>query len=787
MKKAVWFAICLGLLGTPALGQQSAVIRAGEHPTYSRLVIPSANSLDWELRTSGRQARLTLPTKDVAFLTDQIFDRIPRTRLLDAEIETSENGSVLSLRLACDCEVAAMVEGNSIILDIKSPDDRGEAITQDLTDSAPPPRPEQTSSDAERLTQQPPIEGSDLAARLLSQLNKAAEQGIIELNEVPETEDQKTDIAQEAGTMSSDQPSEPTEEDAVSLDPTEMTLDGLEAVGDRLEGRIAQSIEAAGLSDSVRVTIPEELVVPEQVGNPVKDRSDGTQDEAVSKNAFCVDDEFLDVAYWADQRPYSDQVAQLQARVFGEFDKPDEEATLHLARFYIYFGLGTEAKALLSDLGIDELQANLLAEVANTVEGSAHTPGGALDRAAGCEGAVSLWRTAAIDTGETQPVPNEDEIIEIFSEYPIEVRRIIGPRLIQSFLTRGQSTAASRIFAIVERAAGYHGDQHELRRADLLRLEGQTEDAEAQYWALVHDNSIVTADAAKSLVDSILSRGSAVPDNVIAVIEALAFEYRGTQTGTDLLLAAISARAGSKNISEALSIATQEIDANPEEAQSYFEAIDNIIPEASPNLMGAMDYTKLIYQNFGLLSGPEISNNSKFDISQKLLDIGLPNAALRMVGATRDADPSVLRPLLARASFKLGAQDEVLRLWDEDRDNTALSSLASRALSSLGRHEEALQSAALSGDQEIHQLAWHAGDWERSADSPDLFVQVLSQYMLDRGRPIAAPSPVDPERIGQAVANSIEDEGEVTLSYARSVQEQSEAVRAFLQDALGQM
>jgi|GEM_PF-3316541 len=779
--------ICLHMGTSASWAQQStASIRAGEHPTYSRLVIPLATDLAWELRTFGRDATLMLPTDAISYLTDSVFDRIPRSRLSSLETETVAGDTFLRLQLLCDCDVSAKTEGRSLILDISDKDkDQPQPEQTQTTDTLarPTPRPESAEASAAQNQTTPPP--SDLAERLLSQLNKAAEQGLIELNDpepnAPATQDPTNETMNQA-LIEGTQPPES------GLQPVEETLDGLEGVAERIEQGLIKTLGADDFASSVRIQIPEEFKIPETQDSRLANSAKRNADVDQQNQDHCIDDELLDVAYWADQRPYSEQVAVLQARVFGEFDEPDSDAILQLARFYIFFGLGTETTSLLKDLKLDQDQSDLLLELANTVEGKAHLSGGILDKAAGCPGAVALWRTAALDTSEEQPLSEPQNVIDLFSELPIHVRRIIGPRLIQSFITRGQNTAANQIFAIVDRAAGYHGDTHELRRADLLHLDGEFSAAETIYWKLVYENSDTSAQAAIRLVQSLLIRKAPLPPNVITALEALAFEFRGDPVGKDLLLTTIQAKAGSNNTEDAINISLQEIEANPTASLVYYDAIDTILSTASTAEMGASEYIELIFKNMETIYGQQLKDDTKFVIASELIDAGLPNSALDLVATMPDAETQAAILIAAKASLKLRNFDATLALHQANPDDPILAGFAARAQSSLGLHQDAIATAmGLNSDVQNPSLLWRGGNWDLASQSSTGPKKVLATFMANRQ---SSPTPnleLALTETEDAVTQTVPAQPDITLGYATDVQTQSATVRQFLENAISEM
>jgi len=756
----------------------SVPVRAGEHATYSRLVIPAANDLAWELRTFGREAILMLPTDETEFLTDRIFDRIPRTRILNIKTEVIEGDTFLKLRLACDCPVSAKTENGALILDVNDATEPEDIpIAKDDSENAPltrpTPRPDQPKKSAEETI------ASNLADRLISQLNQAAEQGIIDLAEPKKDAEDVSNVPKVADTTP---PPDPIEN---RLQPIDETLDGLGAIAERVEQGLNEALGEDELGGSVRITIPEELVQPPVV-TPTRKKPKKVAEQTPDPMEHCVEDEYLDVAYWADTRPYSVQAAALNARVFGEFDEPDPDAVLELARFFIFFGLGTEAKSLLRDLKLDQYQSDILIELANTMEGRPYKADGILDKSAGCPGAVALWRTAAVDETETQPLSDTDSLIDKFSELPIQVRRLVGPRLVQSFITRGQKSAANRIFAIVERAAGYHGSAHELKRADLLNLDQQYEAAEQTYWQLVYDGSEVSAEAADALVKSMLNREAPIPKNVLSVLEALAFEYRGSQQGKDLLLTVINAKAGSDAIADAIKISLDEIENEPDAASAYYDAINTVLTNASASSIGEERYLNLIFGNLGLVNGEHVKDATKITISREVMNAGLPNTAIGVIDSLSAPDLDSITPILAEAAWKLRNPATVVQLHEQYPKNETLALLSSRAHGSLGQHDQAI--AVLEGhspNENQSALYWRAGNWMDATESTKSHIKLLAQFMENRTN--SRENLMDPANQEDAITQSLPQEKEITLKYVNDVKTQSATIRGFLKETISTM
>lgn len=769
------------LLAIPAFAQNAVQIRAGEHSDYSRLVIPVPSDSQWELISSGRKAILLLPELDRSFNTERIFDRIPKTRVLSVSSETSSGNTRIEISMACACDIVAKIEAATLILDVydeksekteiaaeteasdtpNEPSEEEDNVTDGV--SKPTPRPTISNNAEEPSNPDAPKTPEDLADRLITQLTKAAEQGLVDLADPPSEE------KKQPNTSPVEEPAE-TNQNAQNnnglLEPDEQSLDGLGAVGSRMEQALKDA--SNDLGGSVRITVPEGSIAEPDKRTKPKKKSDPKPTETAKNN--CPDDEQLDVQFWADERPFSEQLSTLQSRIFGEFDEPDPETVLELVRLYIFYGLGTEATSLLKDVGFTDPQSELLREIANTAEGKPFIPNGILDKAVDCPGAVSMWRAAALDTVETQPITDTSAILKSFAELPIEARRLIGPRLVTSFLNRGQREVANQVFDIVDRAAGDHGQMHEFQRAKLTLLEGQAEEAEGMFWELVYNNTDQSDSALIALVDSRLARGEAIPENVMTVLEAQSFQARGSDIGHQLRLTEVRAKAGSGGVREALKIATSEIEASPDLAGEYFATANLILEQTSASETGEVEYATTIFENLDMITSDAISEPVTKKIASQMLTLGLPEVAQNMLDSLEPAQDLKTAEIYASAQLLRDDPNAALETLNSNPMTPQTASLKAKALSKLLEHDAALEVIADQTEDLKVNYAWRAGDWNTAAKSRDPDVSDLAKFMRDRQEP----------------SQALEQE-EISLRLVKALQGETQEIRATLTKALKRM
>lgn len=783
-------------LSSVASAQERISVRAGEHPTYSRLVIQIAPDRPWEFRNSGRTAILTLPDMSAEFVTDDVFRRIPKTRI--RALNGSQNGNTtrLEISLACDCDARAQILNDLLFIDVSDASPNTPQQPTDVpaeqarqVDIAPPRRPDappvQDSTDPVEMANSvediapnvpsetdPEMTAADVTQRLMSQLNRAAEQGLIELADPPETK------------MVEAPPPEPILPDTPEqhLQPVEEDIDGLEALADRME----RELGADDIGGSISVRIPQELVSPMRPGTrPAATIPEDPEEEDLA--AHCIDPDFLDIRDWTDERPAAVQISDLRGRVFGEFDNPDPRTALDLARVYVAHGFGMESSALIRDLNLDGIEAELLHELAKVIEGQPHIPSGLLDTAAGCGGVVAMWRTAAIDRAETLPVPDPDSVVRFFSEMPILVRRLVGPRLIRSLMQRGQVAEANAAFAVIDRSRGPHGDAHELLRARLMHADGQIREAEARYNHLIQIGRFEAVEASALLTESMIARGARIPTSLIEDLEALAYIYRGSEEGRALRISEISAKAGSDRLSDALKVVQQETGNDFSDQQDYAEATNRILSQATLERYGAGPFAEAVFEYMPIVRNTVITDDTRMHVAQLVLEAGLPDTALELAELVERAEQ---KPRLsARALLAKDNTEAALRLLDAGTEDTDRR-LRAQALTKAGRYGDAFEEIqGIASNVEASDFAWRAGAWSTAVTSDRPEVRTFSEFMMVRNAPLEpdletlASVGITPQS-SNILVDLPPTEADISLAYARSVIDRSQQVRGYLGEAM---
>jgi len=401
--------------------------------------------------------------------------------------------------------------------------------------------------------------------------------------------------------------------------------------------------------------------------------------------------------------------------------------------------MGLEARALISDLGLGFEGAELYLEIAEIVEGSPLPSDSLLKKPNGCKGRVLLWRTVAEESSKTTAVLEFDKLVDYFSELPLELRRVVGPKLVRSLFSRNQSDLARRIFSLVDRAAGKHGPEHELLRARFFELDGRFLDAKTAYAKLIVGNSPVAADAMIALVSGMLDREEPIADELLEQLESEAFRTRNLPKGEVLRTLEILSRAESQSLDSAFSVLREMIKKSPEQRATYFATASRLLIEKASS-EGSDQFAKAVFSHWDLISDERISFRAALAVGETLTDLGLANTAndyMSLFSEVEDPQSSRLDIQIARALKVENQPIGALEIAQKRSNNTAeLAGIAAGSLLLEDRHGEAFDYAMQVGlaEDEVSRFAWRAGHWDLAQTSSLEHISTLASFMKSRGQ-----------------------------------------------------
>ncbi|MEX0969305.1 MAG: hypothetical protein WD046_02535 [Paracoccaceae bacterium] len=770
-------ALALLLTTGAAMAETPVRIQSGEHETFTRLVLSVDPARDWSLTNGDRQAEFVLRGEGVAYNISNVFTRIPRDRLATLKVSESPTSGSLLLEFGCDCAVEAFAyQGAYVVLDIaqrnadelpvteiapipaqrhQSPVLYPQRFAQDaplIVDLgiesfaepiAPPASPSatlpetapQTAPETAPETAPPP--DSITAARiaeaqeaLLTQLTRAAEQGLIEFMP-PATAPQIVKLRKKPA----------------PLPPLPMPSPGL-----------ARQITASTVYDRDSASALAEIV----------------NDFA---RTHCLDDSAFDFALWAGDADFNTALGQLHSAMVEERDRPLPLAAADLVRFYLRYGLGREARSVLGSYGL-AAENPVLAELALMADGEPVPIGGLLDLGRGCGGAHELWRMIAIPEAITSLPLDIGSSLNAFASLPLELRLDHIGGVVATLMRLDAQEHAQRALDLVARAGQAETPALRLIRAEML-LASQPEAAEAMLAEMVEDDTALAPNAMLLWAKALRARSGAAPQDLIQSLAAAAFERRGTAQGRALRLAEIQLRAGFDGFDAALILIETELGRNAVADVALLSAAQEILANATPDPDAPTDYIAAIMRHRGLIENGRAGDVARREIARQLLNLAMPAEALDLLGDTPEFDDQA-GLLAAQARLALFEPQAALDLLSNRRDQPAQELMAA-AYAQLGQYAAAhdVLAAVNPAATERSDLAFLAGIWEDVAqdDIKGEARATLAAYMRDLGAPTsvdasATPLPMMPDNLPN------------TLEAARTTLDANRESRTYLQSLL---
>jgi len=664
--------ICLGATAAA----QTVTFRSGNHETFARLVIDIPRGRSWSLGRIGADYALDLGP-GLAFDPDGAFARIPRDRLRDIEID--EDAGRLILRIACRCHASAFMF-------------QPEKLVVDVTDGPPPPdSPWEVAIEttARQALAAIPLIGDVPPSTLLL----SSPQAFLPIaGAAPDTVPQL---------------------DALAIDMARAVAAGiLDPAGPvpALKQTVAEVAEA--VAPTLPPLLPE---VPAQPGvmfitADLLQRSAPGRREAGPRGEECRPESDLDLAAWAPTGDFATDIGILRTQVIDAASALNDEVLVALARAYLHFGFGAEAKQVLVLAEADSTTHRLLGHLADLIDGRTVVAGAWADQS-GCLTATALWSSLAAGTIADKTQEERTAIETAFRVLPPGPRQAVAPRLAALFLAEGHTESAA---AILERmpaqAAGT--DEALTVQSDIVRDAASAAAARDVLLDAIRNGSRASAGTMIRLVDATLAAGLPVEPWMIETLAALRFEYGESPMGEMLAATELDALVAAGRFEEAGKLLS-----DPELVVGEVARSRHLTDLANALTEGGSDGEFL---DFAFRMSEALPPGSAtIAVAERLIRLGFPDIALELLAPSAEAAlMGDRRTLRAAALAALGQGAEAALL-----------------LSGMNPANEAPTTAT---------TAWRSGDWESMMLGEDPLLSAVAAGVLDDApRPIANNSLAD--------------------------------------------
>lgn len=467
--------------------------------------------------------------------------------------------------------------------------------------------------------------------------------------------------------------------------------------------QITPELPLPGVTVSTGIDI---LAVPAAAAPPVA--ADGK---------VCVPDSYVDLAAWGDDRPFGDQIAEKRSALVQEFDRFDADTVLGLARVYVYFGFGREAiqTLMLDNAGsMERTYLRLVAQIVDDEPGEFPD----LEAQASCPSSIALWAFLAAPGDRLAPDSNRAAILRSHSNLPPLLQRHLGPRLAERFAAIGDDDAADQVLRTARRDAP-DAIATRLAAATLATRLGD-DTAEMETLALLARNDPrITAEAMIRFLTEAARQQTPVPAADMITADALRFENAQTPLAAEIAVAQIAAYLAVDAFADALRLF--------EETRNGFE------PALHDDISLMIDMAAAARMNDGDFLGhfmgkplPLKTVELRDKVAERLISLGFPDEALRILGPERPAQPDpTANYLRAAALIDLRDTDAVLRILRDDPADRAV------ALRDAARSVRAGNTAVDMNGPTSDDTAWRTGDWSSLAQSEDPLLRETGAALLN--------------------------------------------------------
>lgn len=644
----------------------------------------------------------------------------------------------------------------------------------------------QNSAETSQTTQNPgPAAGEEgldptdevVLARdhLMRQLSRAAEQGLIQFvsDEAAALAPEAEDVAPRTATKEMAEPAKPAPEPVTT-----------KAAADEPPSPAETALVADAPPNPVEIPLRARTAVDKDF------RADRSETRAVV--AYCIDQKRLDLPSWAQPGPFLETTSSLRSDLLDDYDNPRPKIATKLVRHLVVNGFGAEAKQMLTLYGDVIEDSEILHDIARLVDLEAARPDGLIARTAPCHPEATLWRKiAGLPDGEPAVSFADDEeekvddgqFLENFARLPAITRRILGARLMDNLIAKGEFDLAKQLDLILLRSPSDYSDALALSRARLLGETGRLEEAEALYSQLSKSNRPEAQTALILLLESRISRGAGGSTELSEALGDAAFSARGTDLELPLKVAEIRSRTLTDGASKALQTLQEAMDRSGGGSELLRDVGHAALETLAPVDGDTVDYAKAVMAMRPYVSEGPTGDLARRRVAEFLTDAGLPNLAMTYLEPTIARADAATSLVAAQALLALGEVEQALAVVEDQTDPKAVA-LKAEALGRLGRHEEANQLAAdlaNVSDEMQSARALRAGDWEGAASAGDRPQRLLAAYMASQDALEGDGGSTEAET---DFLTTPEIDRDTTLESVRSVVEASKSARSIIEKAL---
>ncbi|WP_420013219.1 tetratricopeptide repeat protein [Tateyamaria sp.] len=429
---------------------------------------------------------------------------------------------------------------------------------------------------------------------------------------------------------------------------------------------------------------------------------------ATSLGISCADPKTMNVNDWGSDQPFSSQISGYRNLLFSEFDRLNTDAAVKLARAYLYFGFGAEARQILSMDAQLARDNPALIEIAEIMEYGSANNARYLPNFTECDTTVALWAILAEPSIDTAKQINIKAALRTVTALPMHLRRFIAPELSRRLLDYGDPDAAAAALRSVERTAEPMSPNANLARANLDLAQGKVAEGQERLAKVVSSNVEQSAAALIQFIDSHLDADAEIDQSVATLVEGYALQMRDEPIGAELRRAHVLALGKSGQFDAAFDALDR---VRERDAASMDLTLKSSILTLLTQNGEDIEFLDHVFEQMTYSLG-SVKPRAKVKIARRLVDLGFAREAETVLGAREDIpNKAAIKILRGQIALELGRPFEAEALA-YGIDTPEADMLRARAKRQAGAYEAAHTILEDLGEQDASaHSAWLANSW----------------------------------------------------------------------------
>lgn len=719
--KSILIGIALSLIASSAWAER-VIVRSGDHEGYSRLVFHLSQRVGWTLSGVKNQRKLLINQKGINWDISDVFERMSKLRIVDIRIMPGGKNGLL-INLDCNCQVETFWHGKSmLVLDVKDSDIQVDigvnknvplVIEGQYADFSAPPLSQRYHSYNPNAFQKTSLQILSTAlnttldenqdANHLYKLGVSSNKGVI-INQLRRAElldlIKLKKIAQ--GHL--------TYENKINSDSNTQIQ------------KNERSIESFDHPfQNISLSLSSGQLLADQ--SPLENHQNNIEND-------CIAHEILSVEKWGNLDPFTNQLSHLRKRIMRRNLDGGGLENLEIAKLYLYFGLGAEAKQLLKNINIDESLRNVYIAISEIMDEST-AKFNVFDDQFHCDSNVALWFILSAKKDSLKSLLNHDAALRALVRLPIHLKKQLGPKLVQNLLEMGQSSASDRFQQALRGVINSENIRSPYNKST-TRTRKEIED---NLSSLIIENNEKSLPALIEVIDRYLDDTMEIPLVWVDLVGSYAHEQRNNNIG-ELIKHTYVRSLAAAGLYDLAFFEFSKL--YPDGDNNYIKRSADLLASYTVRLADDIIFLKHLSHR-GKYSNFKISDSVENEVATRLLGLGFSSEALEYTyEKSEQAHQDTRRLIRAKAALTLSKQIDKIGTVD-DLQSSPSDILSNESNQSEQQHDNASSKhpkisgdSLLSRNSSVEEYQQNTS-MESTLNSEDILEPFIRNSELKRG------------------------------------------------------